>query len=190
MNIVLDLLREGDLRTDGLANDVVREVRANPGLLELLMEGLESADGAVRGHTADALEKVSRTHPLLLARHLPLLIEQALGDPVAMVRWHLAMILGTLGALGQSTEVIVSALCDLVSDRSAFVRSWALAGLAQIGCQIPAWKGEMVPFVGPLLNDRSIAVRTRAAKALAALEGRAPMPEGWVKCQLLKEGRA
>jgi HEAT repeat protein len=188
MNILLDLLAEGDLRSDGWANDVVRDVRANPELLDLLLEGLEAEDKSVRGHTADALEKLSRTHPEWLAPHLAVVLDRALRDPVAMVRWHLAMILGTLGALGRDTESMVAVLCELLSDCSAFVKSWALAGLAQIGCQDLSWKGEIVPLVGPLLNDRSIAVRTRAAKALAALEGRAPMPEGWVKCEQLKRG--
>jgi len=186
VNIVLDRLRAGDLRTDGEANEVVRDVLAHRGFFDLLWEGLSVEDDPLRGHTADALEKVSRVEPEWFLPLIPPLIERAIQDPLAMVRWHLAMILGTLGALGHQTEDVVAALLDLLSDRSAFVKSWALASLALIGREHPELCGEIVPPIGTLLNDRSIAVRVRASKALAALEGRAEMPEGWVKCEALQ----
>lgn len=186
VNIILERLRAGDLRTDGAANEVVRDVLAHRGFFELLWEGLNAEDDPLRGHTADALEKVSRAEPEWFLPIVPCLIEKALQDRVAMVRWHLAMILGTLAALGHQTEDIVAALFELLSDRSAFVKSWAIASLALIGREHPELCGEIIPQVGSLLNDRSMAVRVRASKALASLEGRAEMPEGWVKCQALR----
>ena len=186
MNIVLDMLSGGDLRSDGEANEVVRQVLAHPQLLELLLEGLGSPDNVVRGRTADALEKVSRSRPGLLMPHSSQLMRQAMDDGVAMVRWHLAMILGTLAALGHRADPILAVLAELLGDRSAFVRSWAIASLAIIGCRHPHLKGEIIPHIGALRSDGKIAVRTRAAKALAALEGRADMPAGWVKCPALQ----
>jgi HEAT repeat protein len=187
MNIVLDRLRAGDLRTDGEANEVVRDVLAHRGFFELLWEGLSAEEDALRGHTADALEKVSRAEPEWYLPLIPSIIEKALRDPVAMVRWHLAMILGTLGALGHQTEDVVAALLELLCDRSAFVKSWSIASLALIGREHPELCVEIIPQVVSLLNDRSIAVRVRADKALAALEGRAEMPAGWVKCEALQQ---
>jgi HEAT repeat protein len=185
--MVLDWLRSGDLRSDGEANEVVREVIAHPQLFELLLEGLQASDNVVRGHTADALEKVSRSRPEVLAPHVALLAELAASDPVAMVRWHLAMILGTLGALGHYTERITSALLDLLNDRSAFVKSWAIASLALIAREYPRLTGEVIAAIGALRNDHSIAVRTRVSKALAFLERGVPMPEGWCKSKELKQ---
>lgn len=189
MNMVLDWLRAGDLRSDGDANEVVREVIAHPELFELLLEGLEVADDVVRGHSADALEKVSRSHPEMLAPHVRQLIKVAAEDRVAMVRWHLAMILGTLAALGYDTEPITAALIELLNDRSAFVKSWAIASLAIIGREHSQLGRDIVPAIAVLRNDRSIAVRTRVEKALAFLEWGAPMPEGWVKAQALRRAQ-
>ncbi len=186
MNIVLDMLSGGDLRSDGQANEVVREVLAHPQLLELLLDGLESPDDVVRGHTADALEKVSRSRPELLMPRSSQLLQQAIDDGVAVVRWHLAMVLGTLAALGHRTDEIVAVLLELLADRSAFVRSWAIASLSIIAREHPHLKGEIIPPIGALRSDRRIAVRTRAEKALAALEGRTAMPPGWVKCAALR----
>jgi HEAT repeat protein len=186
MNMLLDWLRGGDLRSDGDANEAVREVIAHPQLFEWLLEGLQASEDVVRGRTADALEKVSRSHPELLAPHLAQLIELATSDSVAMVRWHLAMILGTLGALGHRTERITSTLIELLADRSAFVKSWAIASLALVGREHPQFKGEIIPALGALRNDRSIAVRARVSKALAFLERGVPIPEGWTKCRALR----
>jgi HEAT repeat protein len=186
MNIVLDWLRSGDLRSDGEANEVVREVIAHPELFELLLEGLEAADDVVRGHTADALEKVSRSQPQMLAPHVAQLIRVATEDRVAMVRWHLVMILGSLAALGRDTETITVTLIELLADRSAFVKSWAIASLTLIGREHPQLCGEIIPAITALHNDRSIAVRNRVNKALAFLEWGVPMPEGWVKAEALR----
>jgi HEAT repeat protein len=186
MNIIVDRLSLGDLRSDGDANDVVADVLAHPELFELLLEGLDSRDDAVRGHAADALEKVSRVHPDWLAPYLSLLTGLALEDPVAMVRWHLAMVLGTLAVWGPDVELIVPVLSDLLDDRSAFVRSWAIAMLTWIGTERPEWRGEIVPRIGDLRADRSVAVRGRVGKALQALQQGVPMPVGWVKANWAK----
>jgi HEAT repeat protein len=186
MNIVLDMLSGGDLRSDGQANEVLHQVLAHPQLLELLLEGLESPDDVVRGRTADVLEKISRSYPEWLMPRSSQLLQQAADDGVAMVRWHLAMVLGTLAALGHRTIEILAVLLHLLGDRSAFVRSWAIATLAIIASVHPQLKGEIIPHIAALRSDRSIAVRTRVKKALAALEGRADMPPGWVKCAALR----
>ena len=92
-NQLLDTLSGGDLRSDGMANEIVL---ANEELFEDLYDGLGEEDEVVRGRTADALEKVARSRPDLLLDHLQDLIRTAHSDPIAMVRWHLAMILGHL----------------------------------------------------------------------------------------------
>lgn len=58
-----ELLALGDLRSDGFANEVVRIVSENLELRPALMEALASGDPVVRGHAADALEKLARQHP-------------------------------------------------------------------------------------------------------------------------------
>jgi hypothetical protein len=99
MNQILEWLSDGDLRSDSLANEIAGIVIQQPQLFSDLIEGLDHPDGAVRGHTADALEKIGRAHPELLLPHLPRLISISRQDPVAMVRMHLAMIFGHLAIM-------------------------------------------------------------------------------------------
>ena len=70
------------------------------------MEALVYSDPSVRGHAADALEKVSRTCPRQVIAFLPRIVNSALNDKVAMVRWHLAMVLGHLSLVLQDISEV------------------------------------------------------------------------------------
>jgi hypothetical protein len=63
MNDLLRLLTGGDLRSDGQANEVADFVMANPSRLNDLLDGLQDINDVVRGRTAHAIERISRTHP-------------------------------------------------------------------------------------------------------------------------------
>lgn len=176
------MLSVGDLRSDGLANEVVRLVSENPELLPELMETFGVSEPAVRGHAADALEKIARIHPEEVARHLPTLIGLARHDPVAMVRWHLAMAFGHLAGLSEVAEQIQAPLLALLKDPSAFVRSWAITSLCILARRSPTKAGRFARAVAPLARDRSAAVAKRARTALQVLtDARAPLPASWLK---------
>jgi len=186
MNDLLFLLTGGDLRSDGRANEVADEVLANPNLFPLLFEGLDETDDVVRGRTSHALEFVSRTRPELLTSHLPQLLDLARKDDVAMVRWHLAMIFANLSIFEEIIDQTLSVLYDLLDDPAVFVKSWAISSLCIIGKHYPHLRGEIISWIIPLREDYSIAIRTRVAKALTALENEEePIPPGWVKSKLL-----
>jgi len=55
-----EMLAVGDLRSDGLASEVAGLVLARPELLADLVSLLGDVHPAMRGHAADALERVSR----------------------------------------------------------------------------------------------------------------------------------
>ena len=80
------MLSGGDLRSDGMANEVVRLVRENPFLVNELIEGMTAKDDVIRGRSADVLEKLTRDHPEYVQSELDLIIRLALNDPVPMVR--------------------------------------------------------------------------------------------------------
>jgi len=48
MNVLLRKLSGGDLRSDGGANDIAKEVIRNPQLLEDFVQGLSEPDDAIR----------------------------------------------------------------------------------------------------------------------------------------------
>lgn len=60
-------LSEGDLRSDGDANLVAEFVRLRLEVLPDLVQALAFGSLVVRGHAADALEKVARSEPEAVA---------------------------------------------------------------------------------------------------------------------------
>jgi HEAT repeat protein len=187
MNQLLLWLSEGDLRSDGLANEVAALVLADPEAFSDLFDGLSDADDVVRGHAADALEKVARSRPDLVVVRLPEIVQVAEREQVPMVLMHVAMILGHIAGYASHIEQISGALVLLLNRDSVFVRSWAITGLCIIGTLYPGLRSRAVDLIAPLQVDASAAIRTRVRKALEVLtqEG-ATFPKGWVKSDFLK----
>jgi HEAT repeat protein len=147
-----------------------------------LLDALQTGSDVVRGHAADAVERVSRERPELIMPALPKLLTQARQDPVAMVRWHLAMVFANLARSGEDPEPLAEALLGLLEDPSPFVKSWAVSGLCLIARDSPLRNERFLASISPLRNDRSIAVRHRAARAIRILmDEREPIPPSWIK---------
>lgn len=175
-------LRPGDLRTDGAADQVAALVAADPALLPDLIAALDAPDDPTRGRAADALEKVARTQAPSVLPYLDRLIALALHDPVPMVRWHMAMILGYAPVENEQAAQVRDALFALLHDSSALVRSWAVVSLCLLARRRPGWGEEILQAVQPLAQDDSKAVRTRVCKALPCLlEPLSELPAGWRK---------
>jgi hypothetical protein len=188
MNSILEWLSGGDLRSDGMANEVVDVVLKNPRLFDEVYAGLDEADDVIRARTADALEKISRIETKLLKNHVPRLIQIAREDPVAMVRMHLAMIFGHLAIYEELVDDLSSILLNMLDDESVFAKSWAIVSLCIVArkyrekCELIL--GEIVSHQ----NSSSIAIRTKVRKAIRLLtdEG-SSFPKGWIKSEHLQE---
>jgi HEAT repeat protein len=182
MNDLLLLLSGGDLRSDGQASDVADFVIDNPSRLSDLLEGLQETNNVVRGRTAHAIERISRTHPEWLIDYLPNFIAMTYQDQVPFVKWHLAMTLGNLTVLDKEIEAIIAALLDLLNDPAVFVKSWAITCLVIIGKRYPDYRQEIIERINSYRNDTSIAVRSKVTKAIHFLLNEdAPLPVGWIK---------
>lgn len=186
MNQILEMLAGGDLRSDGMANQVVDLVLQNSHLFDELAEGLKDDDEVVRGRVADALEKLSRSRPDLLLGHLPIILGAAMSDEVPMVRWHLAMILGNLTTFENIIDQIYPVLLNLLQDESVFVKSWTIVSLC-ILCRIHPHKSEkVVQEIAPLRYVASAAIRSKAVKAVNLLmSDEVQFPKGWIKSEHL-----
>jgi HEAT repeat protein len=182
-------LKVGDLRTDGAANQVVDLVLREPRLLEDLVEALQSPDASTRGHAADALEKIARHRPRQVASHLRIILQALESDKVAMVRWHMAMILGHLSHQARLISRLAPALIRATGDASVFCQSWAVTSLCMIARRSPAWSGPIAEAIAPLLRSSSTALRARARRALALMtDPDLPFPKGWIKAAHWKDG--
>jgi hypothetical protein len=182
VNELLKKLSGGDLRSDGRANEVADEVLENLGLLKDLAEGLDESDDVIRGRTAHALEKISRTNKEMLGKYMRRFVRVANEDKVPMVKWHLAMILGNLATLPGQADLATSTLFHLLEDPSVFVKTWAIVSLCIIAKRDKSQRDRIADRIRIHQNDPSIAIRTKVSKALYVLEdeGR-PIPEGWSK---------
>jgi len=188
MSQLLDWLSSGDLRSDGLANEAARLILQNPDLLGDLLNGLNHPDEVIRGHTADALEKVARARPDLFVGHLSDLAAIAESDDVAMVRWHIAMILGHLAGFEGVVDQSAPLLLRLLEDPSVFVKSWAIVSLCIFARKSPEWRQEILNGIARLQSDPSIAIRSKVRKAVNLLVNEAaPFPKGWVKSDAFQE---
>jgi HEAT repeat protein len=144
-----------------MANEAAEFVLQKPDLFDELHAGLSESDDVIRGRAADALEKVARARPDLLVDRLRELIAVLESDKLAMVRWHVAMILGHLACYEEVVEQVAPTLLRLLEDGSVFVRSWAIVSLCIIGRKYPGWKEQIVNQVGLLQSDSSAAIRSK-----------------------------
>jgi hypothetical protein len=182
MSSLVEWLSIGDLRSDGAANEIAALVLQNPDLIEDLMDALRVSSNIVRGHAADALEKVARSSPRSLLIHLDEIMTTAVQDEVPMVRWHLAMILGYLSFDESNIGKIIRPLFKLLNDESVFVRSWSIVSLCIIARKYPQWCSDVLREVAHLKHSDSAAIRTKVRQAVDLLtdSGR-PFPKGWDK---------
>src|SRR3989344_3516702 len=96
MSSLLQRLVNGDMRTTGAAEEIVKEVGGNAILFNELFEGLTDTNPGVRMRSADALEKISQKQPGLLLPHKGALIKIAFESTQQEVQWHTAQMLGYL----------------------------------------------------------------------------------------------
>lgn len=182
MNQLLEWLKGGDLRSDGLSQEVVRFVLKQPELLPDLLQGLLDEDEVIRGRAADAIEHLAREIPHKLIRHQTLLSGAMVNDPTPMVRWHLAMVLGHMALDWDEPEQACRLLMDCLSDRSVFVTSWAIVSLCVYARLFPALQERNITQVANLSGSPSVAIRSKVRKATQILrDHQVPIPRGWVK---------
>jgi hypothetical protein len=187
MNQLLEWLTGGDLRSDGHASAVADLMLQNPQLFDDLYAGLFVTEDVVRGRTAHALERISRSKPEQLIVHLERLVELARQDPLPVVRFHLAMLFGNLAIYEDRVERLKAVLLEMLDDESTFTRSWVISSLCILGRKYPQQCEAILQALAPLLWDDSIAIRTRVKKALMLLtDEHLPFPDGWIKSERLR----
>jgi hypothetical protein len=133
MNEILEKLSDGDLRSEGKSEEVAQEIVSNPSLLNDLAQGLGSENKVIRGRVCMTMEIISRQHPELLNDFVPQLIELALIDSVAQVRWHIAEIFGNVHIGDEDIEQIIQILLEYLKDKSKIVKYCSTKTLGILG---------------------------------------------------------
>lgn len=105
MNSLKQLLSQGDLRSIGQSNYVV-SIIDNQHMFDELFQLLYDADRRIVMRAADALEKLSVTHPHYLSPHkkdMILCLSQAENKEL---KWHLALMISRLKLTDQEMELV------------------------------------------------------------------------------------
>jgi HEAT repeat protein len=182
MDKIKELLKTGDLRTDGNAAQVAELVLKDKKRLVELIPCLDDPDSAIRAHAAHAVEAITRVKPDWMTADLRHIIMRGEADAYPIVRWHMAMTLGNLAGHMKDAQPAVESLLRSLKDTSPLVRSWSVYSLVNIGRKHPDFTPRILTALRAHEKDRSPSVRSRVNRAITLLQfPDLPMPAVWVK---------
>jgi len=169
-NKILLLLKGGDRRTIGRADQVAAIVAKSLRLFPQLIAGLWSADPLIRMRAADAAEKVTRKHPELLTPFKKELLGLMTEATEQEMRWHLAAIVPRLPLNAAERELAISSLNGYLEDRSSIVKTFALQGLADLAQNDAVLRPGVVETLREATRTGTPAMKARSRKLLLRLE--------------------
>lgn len=169
-NDLVEMLKGGDRRSIGKANDVVDMVLADPELFAEVFEAMLHADPVVRMRAADAVEKISARHPEYLLPFKTRLLRQVAKIDQQEVRWHVAAMFSRLELTRADRRAVVKILNQYLTDKSRIVKTFAMQALADLALQ----DSELIPSIyaqiEELTRTGSPAMHSRGRKLLAKLK--------------------
>jgi hypothetical protein len=167
---ILLLLRGGDRRTIGRADEVVAIVSKDPGLFPELIAGLWSEDSLVRMRAADAAEKVTRENPELLRPYKKELLGLMAEAGEQELRWHLAAMVPRLPLNPAERKLTVSLLNGYLEDRSSIVKTFALQGLADLAQDDASLRPKVIEVLREATRSGTAAMKARSRKLLLKID--------------------
>ncbi len=169
---ILELLKGGDGRSIGRADEVATAVLKNLALFPALMKGWWSRDPLVRMRTADATEKVTRNKPPLLGRYKRELLGLMAEAKQQELRWHLAAMVPRLSLDAKERRVVSSLLRSYLEEDSSMVKTSALQALADLAAYEPSMQPEVIDLLRQSARSGTPAMRARSRKLLLQFEQR------------------
>jgi len=170
MRNILRLLRGGDRRTIGRADQIAAMVCKAPELFPELVAGLWSEDPLVRMRAADAAEKVTRESHELLQPYKEELLGLMMESTQQELRWHLAAMVPRLRLNAKERNLATSLLMRYLEDRSSIVRTFALQGLADLAQDDASIRPGVIEILRAATRSGTAAMKARGRKLLLRLE--------------------
>jgi HEAT repeat protein len=166
---ILQQLTGGDRRSIGKANLVVAQVLRDPALFKPLFTGFTHPDPLVRMRSADAVEKITATHPEYLKPHKNELLTTLTESQQPEVRWHVAALIARLDLTEPQQQRALQVLLGYTSDESAIVKTMAMQALGDLGLRYPALKPVALKHIRDLTATGTPAMKARGRKLLLTL---------------------
>jgi hypothetical protein len=172
-----DRLKGGDLRSIGAANAVAREAERDPAIARDLAAGLASRDPLVRMRCADALEKVTRRHPELLAGSEKQL--RGLLDPEQPkeLLWHVLQMAPRIRWKKAEIEGVFEAARGCLGSGSSIVKTFAMQALVELTRQVPSRLREVESLMERCVKSGTPAMKARGAKLMRKIESNRVHPK-------------
>lgn len=165
-----DRLAAGTTRDLGCANEVAREALRKPALVEELINALDDERIVVSHRAANALKKIQRGDPSLVAPFAKQLLRKAIETEHMHTRWNLTIIVGELPLRGRDKALAVDLMFETLSSRSALQHVFALQALTNYAEDDPALRKRVQPILQQALTGSSAAIRVRARKLILQLK--------------------
>lgn len=167
---IAPLLKGGDRRSIGKANQIAKLVLSEPKRFAELVQCLWDEDPIVRMRAADAAEKVTVKRPELLNPHKQELLGLLTEAEQIELRWHLALMVPRLKLIAPERQRAAESLLRYLEDRSSIVRTFALQGLADLARQDTSLKEMAKQAIEESLRTGTAAMKARARKLLKELK--------------------
>jgi hypothetical protein len=159
------LLQGGDRRSIGRSDEAVAGVRRAPERFDELWACLAHDDSVVRMRAADALEKITRLAPSLLACHKQALLDDTFDDGTPDVRWPLIAMWRRLPLDAAEAASVFKRLDHLLrEDESRIVKTAALQTAFELQGQFPGMRKTFAAMLAFALQSPWPSVRARARK--------------------------
>jgi hypothetical protein len=169
MSDILQKLAGGDRRSIGRANEVVSDVLNDTSLFEVVFQGMHHDDPVIRMRCADAVEKITATHPEDLEPYKHKLIEEVARIGQQEVRWHVAQMIPRLELSQAERAIAVQILTSYLKDKSRIVKTFAMQALADLAEEHADLRAQVSELLKQLVQTGSPAMSSGGQKLLAKL---------------------
>ena len=166
MNKIQSLLKVGDLRTTGKADEVVKLVLSKPPIFKEVVNAILVDDPGIRMRASDAAEKITKTNPELLNPYKKLFLEKISRIKQQEVRWHTAQMLPRLKLTKAERKKVFGLLLTYLEDKSLIVKTFSMQALADIAIQDNTYLIEVHRLLSTLITKGSPAMKARGKKLL------------------------
>lgn len=164
MSGLIARLSGGDRRSPGAAGGVAADALTDPALVPLLVALMGHGEALIRMRTDDALERVSRERPDLVAPFAAMLVREIGAHPRQEIRWHVAL---TLPRLPRDDAIALTRAC--LSDRGRIVLAEAMSALAFFARDDAAPRAWLIPALERFAAGDVPSARSRARRLLKDL---------------------
>ena len=165
------MLKGGDHRSIGRADEVVELVLASPDRFREIFEGILMDDSLIRMRCADVAEKVSKNCPDLLKPYKYRLLEEVSKINQQEVQWHLAQMMSYLDYTKKEEAKVVNILRGMLSSKSMIVVVSSLDTLTELAIRNPKLRDSVLENIGQAMKTGSPAVRSRGKRLLGRILG-------------------